>query len=173
MITLRNWLIFGRPLYVVIACCILSGFEVAILYLSSRFGREYSDFGKLAIVFYFILPMILFLSLPLLSIFARSRKIRKGFLLYALAILVWSFLRPVLASISPDYSVLTSSAERVCVEAAESYVFSARVACLFQVSLSLWIINAIWWALPVALIEFMLRQYESRRPQASAANRHE
>ncbi len=173
MIASRYWLIFGRPLYVVIACCILSGFEVAILYISTRFAHEHLDFGKLSIVFYLILPIVLFLSLPLLSVFTRSRAIGKGFLFYALAILVWSSLRPALMSAFPHYSVLTSSTERVCAEAAESYAFSARVACLSQVSISMLLINAIWWALPVALFEFVLRHYERRGSRAGAADEQE
>lgn len=156
---------FGRPLYLAIACCILSGVEVAILYLFSGTG------GQLAIMFMFVFPSALLLCLPLFSVFTRSRAIGKGFVLYALAFLALSFLWPVLLSAFPHHSALAGSAARVCAEAAESLALSARVACLSQFSLAMLLINAIVWALPVALIEFVLHQYERRGPRASAADK--
>lgn len=171
MIASRHWLILGRPLYLAIACCILSVIEVAVLYLSSGSGYEYLNHGQLAIMFSLVLPIALFLCLSLFSVFTRSRAIGKGFVLYALAVLALSFLRPVLLSAFPNYSTLASSTAQVCAEAAESFASSARADCLAQFSTSMLLINAIWWALPVALIEFALRRYEMRGPRTDAAKK--
>lgn len=158
----QRWLILGRPHYVAIACCILSVFEVAALYLVARFRQDYLDFGVLFILVTLLIPITLFYLLPLVSIFTRSRTFIRGVALYALAILALWLLSKFLLNPFLPATVFSGHVGPACSGAAESLEFSARAACLTQFTLAVLLLNAVTWAVPLALLEFLLRQYEMR-----------
>ena len=151
------------PPYLAAFCVLLSAVQVAGPLLWARFDSRASA-ELLPLVGVLFLPYILLLVLPLWSVFGRARSFVKGLLWYGAVTFVLFQVRDVLiAQVTMPVGLSSDAIATVCIEASSSLKGPMLVDCFARAALSTLITNALGWALPVILLECLLRGYADLR----------
>lgn len=152
----------SRPIAILLGCLLLSAVQVVILFLSSWYEWRTLDFGSLSIAFSLIVPLSLSLALPLLVVLARAPKPIAGIAQCIVAVAVIQVLRVALAQLV-DPSPIVKAANASCATAAQDLVLVDGSMCVGWSFFSQLLLNALWWAFPLALLALAVRFYEHRR----------